>query len=102
MARQQRKTCTIHVLRDDGRPPGALPGAQFQETCAGCGDCVAVCPRRALRLGRADMPVLTDPGSCQNCGLCADVCMLGAIRLTQATRAGLQTVLTMERRLDQG
>jgi ferredoxin-type protein NapG len=32
------------------RPPGALPAQGFADTCSRCGDCVAACPARAIKL----------------------------------------------------
>lgn len=31
------------------RPPGALPEAEFRATCTACDDCVAACPKHAIR-----------------------------------------------------
>jgi pyruvate formate lyase activating enzyme len=43
-----------------------------EERCQGCGQCVAACPRQALRL--AGKGVERDPSRCQACGQCAVLC----------------------------
>lgn len=77
------------------RPPGALPEAEFLQTCIVCQECVRVCPTHGLR------PVFLEAGlagigtprlvprqggcslnpSCPN--LCAQVCPVDALRPVQ-------------------
>ncbi len=52
-----------------------------QTECLGCGDCVEVCPREAIRLVGSSAKI--DRARCDNCGLCLDVCPSGAIQRAQ-------------------
>lgn len=80
------------------RPPGALSVEAFEDRCRQCGDCVEVCPSRAIAVDADGFPYLADVLACGKCGLCADVCTGGAIEFTTRTRAGLQIIKTMEAR----
>jgi len=54
------------------RPPGALPEEQFVSTCSRCGDCVQVCPVRAIKIepgGRGGGFPFIDPDE-SPCVLC--------------------------------
>lgn len=74
------------------RPPGALPEAQFTQTCISCQECIRICPSQALRpalfeggLTSIGTPYLSPrQGACSfnpSCPqLCAQVCPVGAIR----------------------
>lgn len=62
-----------------------------------CGDCIRVCPTRALTMERdaEGEPVLLrlDLGACIGCGLCVEACPEGAFRVspeyeTAATQPG--------------
>ena len=59
--------------------------ADFADSCIGCGDCVAECPRGAIRDatggGGLHRPFEIDRSECDDCGRCADVCMPEAKRL---------------------
>lgn len=39
----------LPVMRSVLRPPGALPEKQFLDTCYRCGNCIDVCPAKAIR-----------------------------------------------------
>jgi len=72
------------------RPPGALPEPAFQAICTRCDDCVAACPKWAVRKagselgeGLAGTPVIVPVD--QPCWMCADTpciaaCEPGALR----------------------
>lgn len=86
------------------RPPGAIPEAEFLETCQHCGNCVEVCPAKAIRPLQTDdeklrnTPVIQpDIAACVLCdGLwCMKVCPSGALELVDspaAIRMGLAVV----------
>jgi len=70
------------------RPPGALEESGFLGRCIRCGQCMKVCPNRALHpaWGEAGVEGLWTPtlvariGYCEpNCVLCGEVCPTGAI-----------------------
>ena len=72
------------------RPPGALPEAEFLDTCYRCGSCVEVCPADAIFLLKqgdakvADTPVIDpDLAACVVCDdlACMKVCPSGALKL---------------------
>lgn len=75
------------------RPPGALEEKRFLDRCIRCGQCIQVCPNRALQAawGEAGVEGLWTPtlvariGYCEpNCVLCGEVCPTGAIwRITR-------------------
>lgn len=46
---------------------------QKTEKCLGCGACVAVCPRQAVRMTPGEPPRI-DRKRCDNCGACAAAC----------------------------
>lgn len=59
--------------------------------CTGCGTCVGVCPKQALRMEMTErgtcVPRVIFPQNCTMCGVCADVCPVnndGYAKLNQA------------------
>ena len=52
--------------------------------CVGCGNCLRVCPARAIKLkeGKAEV----DPSLCQGCLLCLAHCPTGAIEAREAKK----------------
>lgn len=70
------------------RPPGALPEAQFLDTCQRCGDCIKACPATAIRSLVDDDPkrrgtpvIMPDLGACVVCSdlACMPACPTGAL-----------------------
>lgn len=62
------------------RPPWAIAEARFTAGCSRCGDCVAACPERILRIGRGGYPrVDFSLGECTFCGDCRRACPRGAL-----------------------
>jgi ferredoxin-type protein NapG len=47
---EDRFDVSLPIDRRVLRPPGALPENEFQDTCYRCGNCVDVCPARAIRV----------------------------------------------------
>lgn len=84
------------------RPPGSLPEAQFRQTCQHTGDCVSVCPVKAIRLDRnvaGGVPYINaDTSACAVCsGLkCMSVCPSGAIVATSLTEIDMGTAVWNE------
>jgi MauM/NapG family ferredoxin protein len=101
---EERLNIQLPVERVTLRPPGALPEKEFLDTCYRCGNCVDVCPARAIRttssddLERAGTPYIDpDLAACVVCDelACMKACPSGALKLVdrpQAIRIGLAIV----------
>ena len=63
-----------------------------QEKCLFCGDCIAVCPRQALRLEAGCLSI--DEHSCDLCGACVEVCPSLALELLGKSMT-VEEVLTL-------
>lgn len=72
------------------RPPGALPEEAFLAACYRCGNCVDVCPARAIRTSASDDPqqagtpyIDPDLAACVVCEslACMKACPSGALKL---------------------
>ncbi len=46
----------------------------YRAWCKRCGNCIAFCPRSALKPDEWGHPVLEDPKRCTSCGLCEMLC----------------------------
>lgn len=60
-----------------------------EELCAGCTECVKVCPTQAIRV-RGNRAVLLD-GRCVGCGQCIRVCRAGAIHASTSELSSLKS-----------
>ncbi|SDP34312.1 4Fe-4S dicluster domain-containing protein [Desulforhopalus singaporensis] len=81
----------VSVASTPLRPPGVAAGADMAASCIRCGNCVEVCPARALEqkdisldIRNTGTPVLNpNRGGCtawkEPCGKCAEVCPTGAL-----------------------
>ncbi|MCM1139416.1 MAG: Coenzyme F420 hydrogenase/dehydrogenase, beta subunit C-terminal domain [Muribaculum sp.] len=60
------------------------------KNCYGCGVCVAVCPRKIIRLEKNSNgfyePSVFDDENCINCGLCLDVCAFNHPEIADSTK----------------
>lgn len=61
-----------------------------QARCIGCGECVAICPEKALNLG--SQGILRDLSLCTRCGVCVDICPALAHEAT-GWQTDVQTVM---------
>ncbi|MCE9591615.1 MAG: 4Fe-4S binding protein [Planctomycetes bacterium] len=72
------------------RPPGALTGGAFEETCSRCGKCVEVCPAQCIRIEEGiagGLPhIIARQSPCVVCtGLdCMTHCPSGALKLVES------------------
>jgi ferredoxin-type protein NapG len=86
------------------RPPGALPEAQFLQTCSRCAACVRVCPVQCIKIDQADVlgngaPFIdADTTACAVCtGLyCMPACPTGALRTLPLNQINMGTAIWHE------
>ncbi|MEK6644593.1 MAG: 4Fe-4S dicluster domain-containing protein [Planctomycetota bacterium] len=93
----------LPISRTMLRPPGAMPEAEFLESCLRCGKCADACPANAIVLSTSNQPELkgtpyVDP-ALQACVICEElacmkVCPSGALTLVDRLeiRMGLARV----------
>ncbi len=62
--------------------------------CAGCGNCVAVCPYDAIALDAERKHAVIDEVRCQGCGICAATCRSSAIDLDGFSNEQVLSVLS--------
>lgn len=87
---QERLEISLPVIREVLRPPGAAAEKKFLDTCYRCGNCVDVCPARAIRpmaAGSVDQTgtpyIDPDLAACVVCDelACMRACPSGALQL---------------------
>jgi NAD-dependent dihydropyrimidine dehydrogenase PreA subunit len=54
-----------------------------QDTCIGCGNCLAVCPAEPNCFDVEDVSTVVHPESCIDCGDCVEGCPVEAIELIE-------------------
>lgn len=100
---EERLPIDLPVSRDLLRPPGAMPEAEFLDTCFRCGSCAEACPADAISLLHSDDERLKgtpfvdpDKQACVICDelACMKVCPSGALKLVDRLeiRMGLAVV----------
>lgn len=101
---EERLRIPLPIERTLLRPPGALPEREFLATCYRCGNCVEVCPAKAIRpLSTDDVEqrgtpyIDPDLAACVVCDelSCMRSCPSGALKLVEqpaAIRMGLARV----------
>lgn len=73
-------TAKIHIiLYIDGVERAQMTAEVEKEKCTGCGECLKVCPARAIKI-EAGKACIDD--SCRECGACIEKCPAGAIKYT--------------------
>ena len=105
---EKRLDIPLPVFRVVLRPPGAIPEQNFLQTCYRCGNCVDVCPAKAIRtMDAADVERVGTPfidpdlAACVVCDelACMKACPSGALRpvaSVSAIRMGLARWLGTE------
>jgi MauM/NapG family ferredoxin protein len=103
---EERLNFPLPVVRTVLRPPGALPEKEFLDTCYRCGNCVDICPAKAIKPlstvnieGRGTPYIDADLAACVVCDelACMRACPSGALKLVDqpgAIRMGLARVNT--------
>lgn len=56
-----------------------------EKKCAGCGDCEAVCPAKAVQVDPEKKVAVVNEALCKGCGACASSCRCGAINVKGCT-----------------
>jgi ferredoxin-type protein NapF len=90
--------CAFHDERRSIFPPGMESFERLYLNCDGCGDCIAVCPKKIIELrGSPPLPVLTfSTAGCAFCEgyPCASACTRNALTLPMTKpRLGMATIL---------
>ncbi|HBX24030.1 MAG TPA: CoB--CoM heterodisulfide reductase iron-sulfur subunit A family protein [Desulfotomaculum sp.] len=60
-----------------------------ERKCAGCGDCEAVCPAKAVQVDATKKVAVVNEALCKGCGACASTCRCGAINVKGCTNQQL-------------
>jgi len=92
---QERIDIQLPVIREVLRPPGAVAEKKFLDTCYRCGNCVDVCPAKAIRpmstenVTQTGTPYIDpDLSACVVCDelACMKACPSGALQLVSDPR----------------
>lgn len=76
---------TDEITRQAARCFDCTVTPTVDESCTGCGKCVAVCPTGALSLANdASHRLRLDQDACTRCGLCVHACPHDAIAMVRA------------------
>ncbi|HEX2924256.1 MAG TPA: glycyl-radical enzyme activating protein [Chloroflexota bacterium] len=67
----------------------------YPDSCVGCGNCAADCPRGAIEVGPGG--ACLDRARCDRCGICAGVCVAGGLRQIGMRRGVADVVREVER-----
>ncbi len=95
---EQRLEIALPVFREVLRPPGAQPEKQFLNTCYRCGNCISVCPAKAIRplpedqTDQAGTPYIDpDLAACVVCEelACMKACPSTALRLVDPAQISM-------------
>lgn len=71
--------------------------AFFTEKCTGCGQCLPLCPHKAIRQDEEDEPISILFDRCQGCGDCVNECYPEAIVLMGEDMAASEVIEIIER-----
>lgn len=96
---EERIEVTLPVFREALRPPGALAEKKFRETCYRCGNCIEVCPAKAIRAlpdnrESPGTPYLDpDLSACVICDelACMKACPSGALQVVEPAQIRMGT-----------
>jgi len=64
-----------------------------EKKCAGCGDCEAVCPAKAVQVDPEKKVAVVNEALCKGCGACASTCRCGAINVKGCTNQQLVAMI---------
>jgi len=57
-----------------------------KDMCAGCRECITVCPFGALKYDTINKKAVADREKCHGCGICRSACKENALRLTDSAK----------------